>query len=251
MFEAHRLCILSPAAGFGPTWASRGDPPVRRSLDYFVASAELAAHARDLEICSYAIAATSHFPLRLQWGPQEKTVDKQKAKNKVFQRRKWPGWREAAAGQFAALLRPARWANVAAAEADISRPGRTRGTAARTSKKTPFDHFMHFLLSARKKEEGSRRKAVQRDILEVRKQQKQWRVEQRMAAATMAGRNLGKQQSQVQTICLVGKETVSPQKKTFEAHWSTIMCGTTRGFDQPDVLRAPLPSESHTRELSR
>lgn len=62
-----------------------------------------------------------------------------------------------------------------------------------------------------------------------------------MAAATMAGRNLGKQHSQVQTIFLVGKGTVTVRKKTVEAHWNAIMCGSTPGSDQPDALRAPLP----------
>lgn len=127
------------------------------------------------------------------------------------------------------------------AEADISRAGRTGGAVTRTSKRTPFDSLMHLLLATRSKEEGSRRKVVQRAILEVRRQQKQWRAEQRMVAATMAGRSLGKRQSQVQAIFLVGKGTVALRKKSFEAHWGAIMCGTTQGADKLDVLRSALP----------
>lgn len=192
-------------------------------------------------MCSDVAAATSHFALRLKWGKAEESEDK-RGKKRVFKRCKWPGWREAAEGQFVSLMRPASWVNMSTAEADISRAGRTGGAVTRTSKRTPFDPFLHLLLATRKKEKGDRRKAAQRAILEVRRQQKQWRVEQRMVAATLAGRNLGKEQSQAQSIFLVGKESVALRKKSFEGHWSAIMCGTTQNADQPDALRSALPS---------
>lgn len=169
LLESHELCILAPAGGFGPTWASHGESGARRTLDYFFSSSSAAQNARELEIGPQAIAATSHFPLCLKWGPRAGSAEKKTGNHKRegFQRRKWPGWREAATR----LARPARWASLAAAEVDIARAGRTGGAVARTSKQTPFDSLLHYLVAARKTEEGARRKIAQRSILAVRKQQ--------------------------------------------------------------------------------
>lgn len=108
-----------------------------------------------------------------------------------YVRKRWPGWREAAEGQFQHLLRPEKWADMSAAERDIARARRTSAAFAPSGRHTQFDTMAAFFVDQRRGVKCPRRRRfIQRALLEVRRHQKQWRATQRVKTATAQGRNL-------------------------------------------------------------
>lgn len=131
-----------------------------------------------------AVARTSHCPmsilLRRPAQPTKSKEEGNKCRRSRYRKRKWPNWREAAEGQYNALLRPAAWVDLTEAENDIQRAGSASAQRSSTTRATPYDAFEFSLVAHRKQEKDPyRRKCLQRAMCAVRRHKKVWRVELR------------------------------------------------------------------------
>lgn len=127
-------------------------------------------------------------------------------------------------------------------ESDVSRAGRLSAAATPGRFAAPFDHLERGVTQARRTQHHPEaRKAIQRGILQVRRQQGLWRAEKRILEATSHGRNLARPRDQVSrpTMLILGRYTVACHTETFRSHWKSIMTTPAeQGGDQqhgPDI----------------
>lgn len=197
-------------------------------LDYILLGSELKGNVRSVQVASDAAAKTSHSALRLELAMNAQEGGS-KTRPKKYERWRWPGWREASAGQFQYLLRPSSWSDMSSAEKDISRAGRASAAFSAKGRQTPFDAMASSLIDQRR---GIRcpmkRRFIQRALLEVRRHQKQWRATQRVKAATAHGRNLATSERSQHIVVLSGTSTVALRKADFQEHREVIMVGDPR-----------------------
>lgn len=237
LLAAKQLVLMPPEGGFVPTFVPYNRDQKEQVLDHICVSPE--ARGR-LCIEKDWVVASGHLALNLDMfctepahipcePGSEDPRDPQRFVKRHRQRaprRRWRGWREEVAGQFAALLPDGIWDSVHHLQRGILWAARAASaTQRRSSRWTPYDEMeKHFVRERKVTGDRDARKVLSKWILQVRGYQTRWRFEKKLADLTAQKKSAAKTPTPV-GLKISGQGAAEALRGDFPSFWSDILEG--------------------------